>query len=217
MKELSLLKAMVFFLVLTLPTYKAYGETEPPSEAQPEPPSQTQPTTDDLEKELRNTLDAIRSHFRNVQDRLEETGADRDPTVDKAIGELGKEQQTMEKTIEGLAKILLEAHTAPNQSNQPTSTTKLEDIQAEVTRVNNELESYIAEREKYWENTQADPEVMLQEEMKRLDQEQENLEQLLQPLAKLLEGVWNDVMGGWGDALRDWEKAVKDLTSDEEK
>jgi hypothetical protein len=187
-----------------LPT--AYGQDDDASE----------PTIEDLEKELDSALKLVKNHFDDVQDRLEEAGSDRDPTVDKAIRELEKEQQDLMATFEGLGSILLEAHTKPGEPCEPKSKTTFEDVEDEFRDAIKEMEKYIAEREAYWEQHESDPDTTLNEELKQLQSEQEFLEKLVAPLAEALKDSWDDVTAGWGDALQEWEDTVRSLAPSEE-
>jgi len=129
---------------------------------------------------------------------------------------LNNEQQSLIAVFEGLAKILLKAHTKPDQP-VPESDKPIANVRDEFYDAIKQLEAYIAEREQYWkEHGEEDPEVILQVELEKLQQEEELIVSMLAPLAAALEDSWKEVIAGWGDALEDWKEALTDLVPEDE-
>lgn len=167
-------------------------------------------TTEDLEVELDKTLKKVRDHFARIQDHLDYTGVGRDPVLDETIQELEKEQQSLLERLEGLGTILLNAHEKKDGFEGQSETT-FEDVEVEALDTLHEIDSYIEEREQYWEGREVDPETMLEEELKSLEEEQQRLEEMLGGLEASLEEAWQDVIGGWGESLEKWQALVEDL------
>jgi hypothetical protein len=173
-------------------------------------------TTEDLEAELDLTLDSIRTHFEDVQKHLDEAGVERDPALDEAIKELGKEQQSLMDTFEGLGSLLLKVHSKLKKEGDQQSTTTIEDLEDEFLEALTSITSYIEEREESAEGNETGSETAIEDELKRLQEDEEFIEGVVEHLASALADAWQDVIFEWGDALKEWQSLVKDLLLNDE-
>jgi hypothetical protein len=197
--------ALALSLVLTLPLSNVWGQPNTNAEGE------SSPSMEDLEKELNKTLKLTKTHFEDIQKHLDQAGVDRDPLLDEAIKELEKDNQSLMEIFEGLGSLLLKAHTKPGRDTGQEEGTPLADLELEFMDALEAMNEYIAEREKYWEGKEVDPDTMLEEELKQLQDEQEFIEGIIEQLAAALADSWKEVLAGWGDSLEEWEALVKDL------
>jgi len=210
MKKVFFLMTIVFFFVSEGSFINVCSQQ---SELPGEP---NDASTQDLEGELEKTLKKIKIHYGRVQNSLEETDADRDPTLDAAINELEKDRNSMIERLEGLAQVLLNAGEEGERESEDPPDLNYEVIEAEFREVLDEMQAYIDERQQYWEGREIDGEQMLREELERLIEEQEILRGMVDGLAEELGEVWEEVKSGWSDKLKEWEDLIRDLFGGDE-
>ena len=180
-----------------------------------EPLAAMEGTLQDLNAELKRTLDSVTNHYERIQTHLELTGVGREPELDELIGVLEKEQQSLYELFQGLGSLLLKMH-AEEPESRDQSTPPIEDLQDRFRDAIARMEQYISEREQYWEQNGADPVVMLEEELRTLYEQEAAFEAMLDSLIDSLGDSWKDVIADWGDALGSWKSQIKDLIPTEE-
>jgi hypothetical protein len=207
MKKIFLLLAIALPLTLHGFSFTVYGQQDaPPGEE----------TEDDLHEELEKTLKKVKTHYERVQDSLDKSGVDRDPTLEAGIKELDTDRNSMMERLEGLAQVLLESEDGGERESEDPPDVDYAKIEEEFMKVLDEMQAYIEEREQYWEDIDIDSEEMLKEELENLIEEQETLTDMVDDLAAEMDEVWEEVKSGWSDKLQEWQDLIGDLFSDEE-
>jgi hypothetical protein len=206
LRKIILLLAVVLLLVLQGLSFSVHGQQEEPPE----------PSADDLHEELEKTLEKVKTHYERVQDSLDKTGVDRDPTLDAGIKELEKDRNSTIERLEGLAQVLLESGDEEIRESEDPPDVDYAKIEEEFMKVLSEMQEYIDEREQYWEGVDIDSQEMLEEELAKLLEEQEVLKEMVDGLAAELDEVWEEVKSGWSDKLQEWQDLIGDLFPSDE-